>query len=243
MQPLKLVFTFCSVFCLMFGAFAQTSEVYGASQQSKPQSKGYIGLSIGGAIPLGAYAATQDPVKSGYAISGGSINLIHFQYQVHELLAVNASWFGVSNSVNLEALTADIFSASGTAGVTTTLDKPSAMGGLLVGVSFKKTTFPLYAKASAGYAGVQNAEITFKQTGSVSIKQSDMSIGFAYEFGAGGLFQLGNHFGVMMEATYLGTTAKSKGVEIMAGNTVIGKGDFDYSPSVFVLRAGLGYMF
>lgn len=112
-------------------------------------------------------------------VEGGAINLIHFQYQVHELLAVNASWFGASNSVSLEALTADVFSASGTAGVTTTLDKPSGMGGILVGVSLKKSTFPIYAKASLGYAGVQNAEITFKQTGSVTIKQSDMSIGFA----------------------------------------------------------------
>jgi hypothetical protein len=234
---------FIFVFCFStLVASAQVKKDYEAKSLSAKR-KGYIGLSIGAAIPLGDFAGTEDPVTSGYAQGGLALNLIQFQYQFHDMLAFNATWFGASNTVDLDAMTTDLFAGSGITGISATLDKPSAMGGLLFGLSLKKSTFPIYAKASVGYAGVQNAEITFRQTGSVTIKQSDMSVGFAYEFGAGGLFQLGNHFGVIMEATYLGTTAKSKGVEIRSGNTVVGKGDFDYSPSVFVLRAGLGYMF
>ncbi len=210
---------------------------------SSVNRKGYIGLSLGAAIPTGAFASTGDIETSGYATGGLALSLIQFQYQFHDMLAFNASWFGLSNPVDLDAMTTELFAGSGITGIETTMEKPSSMGGLLIGLTLKKSTFPLYARASVGFAGIQNAQITFKQQGTVTIKQSDMATGLGYEFGAGAIFQLGNHFGVLMEATYLGTDARSQGVEIVSGNTIIGQGNFEYSPSVFVLRAGLGYMF
>jgi hypothetical protein len=245
---MKHTFSIFLFFFFIMSASAQNK--YDTKAKSSSQTrKGYIGLSLGAAIPLGKFASTQgvgpsgQSTSAGYATGGLALNLIQFQYQFHEMLAFNATWFGVSNSVDLDRMSADFFAGSGITGITATQDKPSGMGGLLLGLSLKKSTFPIYAKASIGYAGVRNAEVTFKKAGSVTFKQGEMNVGLGYEFGAGAMFQLGNHFGMVMEATYLGTTAKPNAGDVVGGNIILGKFGYDYSPSVFVLRAGLGYMF
>jgi hypothetical protein len=206
--------------------------------QKTADRKGYIGLSFGISAPLGSYgSASGDYESNGYARGGSYLNLAQFNYQINQIIGVNACWFGVANPIDVDKIQKP-------SGATVSSDKPAGMGGLLAGITLKKDNFPIFGRVSIGYAGVRSGEITMRSGGaSAVIQQSDMTIGLGYMFGAGALFQLGSRFGMMMSIDYLGTTAKAEKIKVTSGSTVITSGNQTFSPSALVLQLGVGYMF
>ena len=71
---------------------------------------GYIGMTLGSAIPLGDFADNNfDNEDAGFAKTGINFNLVHFGYKFSKNFGIAASWFGAAHEVdtpyNIDAAT------------------------------------------------------------------------------------------------------------------------------------------
>jgi len=71
-----------------------------AQKKERIETNGYIGLSMGAAIPLGNFAKKDiSNDKSGYAKTGVNLSLLHFGYRFGKHFGIAAAWLGIINPV------------------------------------------------------------------------------------------------------------------------------------------------
>jgi opacity protein-like surface antigen len=213
-----------------------------SAQVFSQDRKGFIGISLGGAIPVGAFSESSGTYNTaGYATTGASFN-INFNYRLNDWIGLSISSVGAANSINAEKLISSNISASG---LSYSIDKASSMSCFLIGGMIKKQSFPLYGKIQIGYGSVKTAELTLSDfTTSATFKQSDPAYGFAYNLGVGALFSLSNRWALTASIDYVSCLGKPS-ITLVDNST----GDksysptFDYGQNYIGAQIGIGYMF
>lgn len=88
----KIVFTLL-VMMLSIAAGAQIED-----------RRGYIGITLGPAIPMGDFADNSyDNEDAGFAKTGVNFNLVHFGYKFSQNFGIAATWFGAAHEVDVSA--------------------------------------------------------------------------------------------------------------------------------------------
>lgn len=146
----------------------------GKSQQKR---RGYIGLSLGSSIPVGAFA---DP-DNGTAKAGLQINLVNFGYLFTKNIGICAIWYGAANPVS-----AEIF-------------KPYAYGGILAGPLL---SFPIGPVAELDFRPM----IGYSATTVAAYRDAeDKATAFAYNLGTVLRFNFSRKFSLTFNADYFST--------------------------------------
>jgi hypothetical protein len=137
--------------------------------------RGYIGVTLGPAIPLGDFGDTNlDNEDAGLAKTGINFNLVHFGYKFSQNFGIAASWFGAAHEVDISGIDEVEFSAN-------EIDAGTwSYGGLFAGVlvsipAGEKLFFEF--KPMVGFVTATSPEI--KVSGSTYMEdQQGSSIGF-----------------------------------------------------------------
>jgi len=131
--------------------------------------RGYIGVTLGPAIPLGDFGDTNlDNEDAGLAKTGINFNLVHFGYKFSKNFGVAASWFGAAHEVDFSANEVDA----------ATWSYGGLFAGVLVSIPASEKLFFEF-KPMLGYVAATSPEIRDKVSGNSYIEEEQgSSIGF-----------------------------------------------------------------
>lgn len=71
-----------------------------SAQWGSQERKGYIGLSVGPSIPIGAFGSSTG--EGGLAKTGVQLNLVNLGYLFSEHVGIAGSWFGTANPFDID---------------------------------------------------------------------------------------------------------------------------------------------
>jgi len=160
--------------------------------------KGYIGISIGPSIPVGAFADHSD----GAAKTGVQLNLANFGYLFTENIGIAAIWFGAANPVSEISY------------------NPWSYGGLMAGPLL---SFPVSNTAEWDFRPMIGYSVT---TVSDVGQATDQATAFAINLGTVLRFNLNQRFSITLSADYFSTKPNFKvyGFEQKIGTVSLGFG-------------------
>lgn len=143
------------VLVITIGSYAQMED-----------RRGYIGMTLGAAIPLGDFADNSfDNEDAGFAKTGINFNLVHFGYKFSKNFGIAASWFGTAHEVDYNNMEAEFWSYGGLfAGLLVSLP-----AGEKLFIEFKPMLGFVAATSpgSVGYGEEEGSAIGFDLVGSV----------------------------------------------------------------------------
>jgi len=193
------------------------------------------GLSIGPAIPVGAFAASNNTYdKAGYALTGVDFNA-NYMHRLNGLFGIAANAFSVVNG----ARTTDNNSYS--------YASPSYFSfGIMFGGYIKPKNFPVYVKAMLGFCVVSTPYMDIVDNAGNDISyDASAAVGGVYSIGLGSMIPLGKHWAVTVSADYKSCLARpsvtSYNYNSYGGNntnTLV-----SYNENVISIQAGIGYQF
>mgnify|MGYP006176693219 CR=1 FL=1 len=208
---------------------------------------GYIGISLGPSFPVGDYAATSGE-NAGYADRGFNMSLVSFCYKFGERFGVAASWYGIANPPDGEALVEGVgfndlyFSGQ----LETSLWSTSGMSaGLLV--SFPYTNFDLDIKTLIGFAGTRSPELKLTILDGFSsviilYEEQESNIGLSLSFGGAIRYYMSEKWALSLNLDYFTTSAKFPEYNILISDgTYQEKEAFEQNISALSLTLGIGY--
>ena len=198
-------------------------------------------VSLGAAIPVGTFAATNDRFyNAGYATTGFTFGL-NYMHRLNDWIGIAAGFSEGGNTMNSTYL-ATYTNNSGT----TTNTALTVAGNFMGGVFFKPNNFPIYAKAMIGYCvvGISNTAIYDNgNSNNYTFYNNATASGFSYSLGLGGVIPLGRHMAITLSADYLSCNARptitgSDGQTGSSINTTV-----NYNETFVNIQAGIGYRF
>lgn len=184
--------------------------------------KGYIGISVGPAIPVGSFASRNtDNSKAGFA-STGAIFDVSFAYKLKKNIGLAALLRGQYNPVNVQPL-ADKMNSQISGASAYTNGNGWSSGGVMAGLYSAhplnhKATFILELKTLAGFMNTTSPQIDMtisSPEGSGWVKQhSATATSFAYLFNAGLRFNTGKRIAFTLNADYSDYMLNFKNVQM-----------------------------
>lgn len=184
--------------------------------------KGYIGISVGPAIPVGGFASKNtDNSKAGLATTGAIFD-VSFGYKLKKNIGIAALLRGQYNPVNVQSLADKMNSQISGASAYVKGDGWSS-GGVMAGIY---STHPLNHKATiifelktlVGFMNTTSPQIDMtisSPEGSGWVKQhSATATSFSYLFNAGLRFNTGKRIAFILNADYTDYTPNFKNVQI-----------------------------
>ena len=193
-------------------AFSQTED-----------RKGYIGISIGGASPLGNFASVNpNNDKAGYATGGGVFD-VTFAYRLGKHLGLTAVLHGQSNGYDSQTVVNQIGNAN--PGWQSQVDSHDgwSLGGIMGGIMgswpmSEKGNFLIEPRVMAGFLSTTSPKLRADFTdgtdsGWLQYEDDDASV-FAVMGGAGLRWNVSQKIGLLFNVDYLTTsTANYKNIE------------------------------
>lgn len=198
-------------------------------------------FSLGPAIPLGSFAATNDRFyNAGYATTGVTFGL-NYMHRLNDWVGLAAGFSEGVNTMDSKYIATTTNSSGGTTNAAVTV-----AGTFMAGVFFKPNNFPIYAKAMIGYCAVAISNTDIYDNGSANSDtyyNTATASGFAYSLGLGGVIPLGRHMAITLSADYLSCNARPTitGNDGQTGNAIDTK--VNYNETFINLQAGIGYRF
>jgi len=159
-----------------------------AQDKERIETKGYIGLTMGPAIPLGNFASNDfNNEKSGLAKTGVNLTLINFGYRFGKHFGVSAAWLGAAHAVETEGM---VFQSS----------NPWSYGSLLAGGLYSKNIGTAFfdGRFMIGYAVTSNPDLNY-------LLETESTTSFAYIAGIGIRPRIGNRFTLNFTADFFHT--------------------------------------
>ncbi len=189
-------------------------SVIGSAQHS------FIGLAMGGSIPVGDYASTSDPDQTGFAESGFLLNFIG-DYYFYKVLAIGATaTFGMNGTdeqelekvwinylENLYDLT--VPPGADVRFISSQWTYVNLFIGPVVSIPIKRMSIELKAQCGMSFITppTRDIYITYEET-EISSNSGGSNIAFGYLLGAGIQFRANDSYGFRIGADYFASEAK-----------------------------------
>lgn len=207
------------------------------------QSKGFIGFSLGAAIPTGDFASTDYNSEEAGLARTGAIFDVSVSYKFNRNFGLAVVLRGQANAVDAQKLADGIAEETG-ASNTVEVRNWSA-GSMMIGAfsSVDLTEkFSMNARAVLGYANCVSPEIkvTYLYPGAqfYAKQESGIALSFAYLVGAGLKFDIAPKTCLLANVDYMFTKPKFKDVEVY--NNYIGTEEFDFVQQISTVTIGIG---
>ena len=213
------------------------------SQETAPEKRGYIGFSIGPAIPLGEFGS-KDIYRdySGFAKTGISLQVVNFGYRIGKNLGVAGMWSGASFAFDEEALR----SASNLSSIYINIGSygySSLMGGLFVSIPTPLVDFDFRAMIGFGYGMIPETHISgynyVGTYGSISQSSSD-AIAIAGDLGVGARFNLTQLINFNLFIDYMSCRPEFS-IDYYEGGEYEGTASYEQPMDHLTITAGMGF--
>jgi len=184
-----------------------------AQDKERIETRGYIGLTMGPAIPVGSFADKDiNNDESGLAKTGFNLCLINFGYRFGKHFGISAAWLGAAHSIETEGM----FFQSST---------PWSYGSLLVGGLYTKNIGHSFfdGRFMIGYAVTSNPDLNY-------ILSTESAASFAYMAGIGVRPRIGNRFTLNFTIDFFHTRPSFE------------ENDFNQSISSIFINGGFCYL-
>ncbi len=179
----------------------------------------FIGLAMGGSIPVGDYAATTEASQTGYALSGFSLNFIG-DYYFMKVLGVGATaTFGMNGTAEQELQSDWIDYLENLHDVTIPSDADvrfiatqwtyvNLFVGPVISIPIKRISFELKAQGGISFITPPKRDtyITYEDT-EISSVSSGSNVAFGYLLGVGIQFRPNDTYGIRVGADYFASEA------------------------------------
>lgn len=212
---------------------------------SNGQDKGYVGVGLGGSLPLGDFASTSETnSKAGYA-KGGAAFEICAAYKLGRNFGIAAAYRGTANAVDAQAMADDAARALGTS-VKVEVE-PWGLGSFMAGGygSFpvgEKSSFEVKALFGMGTGLSPKLKLTLIDQGNAtSTQESKSGSSFTYLFGAGFKFDAGRRICLLAGADYQVAEPEFKDVRITGSNGASTTTSFKQPMAIVTIGVGLAY--
>lgn len=184
-----------------------------AQDKNRIETKGFIGMSMGPAIPLGNFAdEALNNAKAGLAKTGVNLTLVNFGYRFGKHFGISAAWLGGAHAVDTQNT---IFLSS----------NPWSYGSLMAGGLYTKNIGPSFfdGRFMIGYALTTNPDFSL-------FLEIESPMSFAYMAGIGIRPRVGNRFTLYFTMDYFHTKPTFK------------ENNFEQSISVLFVNGGFCYL-
>ena len=215
----------------------------GVVNETSAQSKGYVGFSLGAAIPVGDFASTNaSSDEAGFAVTGAGFD-VSVAYKFDRNFGLAVMLRGQANGVDAQKLADAIAEETGVSNKVEV--KSWNTGSLLVGLHSsvdltEKLSFE--AKAVIGYSNCTSPElkVTYLSTGSdLYVRQkSAVALSFAYLVGVGFKWDIAPKTCLLLKMDYLTAKPQFKDVEVF--NSYLGYSEADFKQQISTITAGIG---
>lgn len=213
------------------------------AQETEIDKRGYIGLSMGPAIPLGQFSSTDASNDNiGYANTGFNLQLINFGYKFGKYLGISAMWSGSFFSIDGDAYLKDsgieAFSIDATS-----YSFGSILGGIFVSVPYKRFEFDFRGMIGFGYG--TSPEIKYNGydiNGDYAIlKQSSANaMGFAFDLGIGARFNVSQLINLNIYTDYMGFSPEYT-IDVYGNKTLLTSVDISQPMNHMTITGGFGF--
>jgi len=213
------------------------------AQEADINKRGYLGISIGAAIPVGEFGSTDIGGEySGFAKTGLSFQLINFGYRLGKNLGIAGLWSGSAFNMDVDALVNN----SGLGAVNVEADPWSFgafMGGLLISIPSDK--FDIDFRGLIGFSYGKTPEMTISgydiEGNYAFVKQtSGTSNSFAYDLGVGIRYNVSRLICINLLLDYMGSKPKFS-TDLFSANGYYGKSEFDQPMNHITITGGIGF--
>ena len=204
--------------------------------------RGYIGISVGAAIPTGNFASTDiDDEYAGYAQTGFSLQLVNFGYRFGNRLGLAAMWSGAAFKMDAAA-----FGKSSGLGSNNFETDYWSSGALMAGllVSVPSTIMDVDFRIMAGPSYGQSPEVRY--SGIIEgqyinfVQESGASYTFGFDAGVGLRFNLFKFLNLNLLFDYAYAKHKFE-VNSYANGTLIDTPEFKQPMGYFTITGGLAF--
>ena len=226
----------CTVFT--FSIVAQE-----ATQEIPINKRGYIGFSIGPAIPMGDFGSTDISGEySGFAKTGFNIQLVNFGYRFGKNIGIAGMWSAAAFNLDDVALRNN----AGLGSMVMDIDPwgfGAFMGGLLI--SIPSTVVDVDFRGMIGFSYGMSPEMRFsgydENWNLVSVVQeSGESYAFAYDLGVGLRFNVSRLINLNLFFDYIGSKHEFS-VGLYSGSTYLGTSEFKQPMNHITITGGVGF--
>lgn len=215
----------------------------GVVNETVAQSKGYVGFSLGAAIPAGDFASSDaNSDKAGFAVTGASFD-VSVAYKFDRNFGLAVMLRGQANGVDAQKLADAIAEETGVSNSVTV--KSWNTGSLMLGLHssvdlIEKLSFE--ANAVIGYANCTSPEIkvTYLSAGNdLYVRQkSAVALSFAYLVGAGFKWDIAPKTCLLLKLDYMAAKPQFKDVEVF--NSYFGYDEVDFKQQISTVSASIG---
>jgi len=233
---------FLLLFCIAIGSVLSAQQIQFQQEQEQPK-RGYIGISIGAAMPTGEFASDDiDGEYSGYAKTGLSLQLINFGYTFGSNIGIAGMWTGNAFNVNGEEMIQDL----GLGGLTIQSD-PWSFGALMFGllISLPADKFNVDFRAMLGYGYAKAPELSFTgyiEGELINITQKSASANaVAYDFGMGFRIPLSRLICVNILIDYVGCKPTFESLVYSGAAGVYNPIEFEQPMNHLTITGGIGF--
>ena len=227
---------------ILLGMLLATAlSAQGVTQKKEKLKRGYIGISVGPAIPLGEFGSTDiNSEHSGFAKTGVSLQLINFGLRLNKNFGIAAMWSGAAFNVDEEAMKRN-------AGLgTLVLDSDpwafgALMGGLFVSIPSKVLDVDFRVMFGLGYGKTPEINIYGNADGGfISLKQeSDASNSIAYSLGLGLRFNVARSVSLNLLFDFVGSKQEFE-VNMYSGGNYLATNKFEQPMNFLTITGGIG---
>lgn len=180
----------------------------------------FIGLAMGGSIPLGDYAHTTEANQTGYALSGFSLNFIG-DYYFMKILGIGATATFGMNGTDEQELQSDWISYlenlhditippdADVRFITTQWTYVNLFVGPVVSFPLKRISFELKAQGGMSFITPPKRDLYISYDGDeITSSSSGSNVAFGYLLGAGIQYRPNDTYGIRVGADYFASEAK-----------------------------------
>lgn len=232
----KLFVVLC---CTLFAV-----SIFGQDQHEPPkEKKGYIGISIGAAIPVGEFGSTDiGSEEAGFAKTGFTLQLVNFGYRFSKHIGIAAMWSGAGFNMDEVALRNN----AGLGNVNLDTDPFSfgtLMGGFLVSLPSTVVDVDFRFMIGPGYGMAPEIRFSGYDTYNnyvVAVQESSSAYALAFDMGVGVRFNVSRLININLLMDYM--TCKQKFSADMYSNGVyLGSNDWDQPMNHITITGGIGF--
>lgn len=230
------------IISISFAVIALGQEQNFGQTDPKPVRRGYIGFSLGAAIPTGDFASTDiNSDNSGFAQTGLTIQLVNFGYTFGGNFGIAGMWSGAAFALDVESLAKN----AGLSGMTVESDLWSFgafMGGLLVSLPSNSMNVDFRFMIGSGSGTAPEMSISGFVNGShVDIIQNSASaMSLAYDLGIGLRLNVSKLISLNLFMDYLGCKATFV-TDIYAGSLFLETVEFVQPMNQLNITGGIGF--
>jgi hypothetical protein len=232
----KLFVVLCCTFMVI--------SIFGQDQVEQPrEKKGYIGISIGAAIPVGEFGSTDiGSDEAGFAKTGLTFQLVNFGYRFSKHLGIAAMWSGGAFNMDEVALRNN----AGLGSVTIDMDPwgfGTLMGGLLISIPSPVVDVDFRIMIGPGYGMAPEIQISgydIYNNYIVVVQESGDAYAFASDIGVGLRFNITRLININLLMDYM--TCKPKfSVDMYSNGSYIGSNEWDQPMDHITITGGIGF--